>query len=325
MKAASKIDGQPARDRGFVLIAVAGVLLLLAIVSSSLQLASQTSLKARFARNAHAEAAAFADGMVRLTAHRLARQRIEVPVAGQVARQVLLDGTPAWCGDGGLLVEVGVFDTAGLIDLNHAPFDTLEVLFIGLGMAKPAAAGLAAAIVDFRDADDAPSIGGAEAGNYLQAGRSFGPKNGPFDSVDELDQVLGMTPEVMERVRPLVTVHSRAPGIDSNLAPLALLRILSRSDGGVETGEPSGNQLAQLALPAQVSRRVSSRRSRTRIPVMIVRAHVTGPNGAGFLREATIELSSQSASGFVIKAWTSLALTGVRAIQPAGPIEPCLN
>lgn len=300
---------------------MAGVLLLLAIVSSSLQLASQTNLKARFARNAHAEAAAFADGMVRLTAHRLAKQRNEAPVAGHV----LVDGTATRCADGGLVAEVRVFDTAGLIDLNHTPFDTLEVLFVGLGLAKPAAGSLAAAIIDFRDTDDTPSIAGAEARDYLQAGRAFAPKNAAFDSVDELDQVLGMTPEIMERVRPLVTVHSRAPGIDANVAPLELLKILSRTGGGVETDEPSSNQRAQLALPAQVGRRAGSRRSRSRIPVMIVRGQVTGPNGASFMREATIELSSQSGLGFVIKEWTSKAFTGVRAIQPAGPLEPCLR
>lgn len=296
------------------------MLLLLAIVSSSLQLASQTNLKARFARNAHAEAAAFADGIVRLTAHRLAKQRTEAQVAGQVP----IDGTATWCADGGLVAEVRVFDTAGLIDLNHTPFDTLEVLFMGLGLAKPSAGSLAAAIIDFRDADDIPSIAGAEARDYLQTGRPFTPKNAAFDSVDELDQVLGMTPEIMERVRPLVTVHSRAPGIDPNVAPLALLRILSKT-GGSETDEASGNQRSQFALPAQVGRRVGSRRSRTRIPVMIVRGQVTGPNGASFMREATIELSSQSGLGFVTKEWTSKAITGVRPIQPSAPLEPCLN
>lgn len=320
MKSAGGSDEQRACDQGFVLIAVAGVLLLLAIVSSSLQLASQTNLKARFARNAHAEAAAFADGIVRLTAHRLAKQRTEAQVAGQVP----IDGTATWCADGGLVAEVRVFDTAGLIDLNHTPFDTLEVLFIGLGLAKPSAGSLAAAIIDFRDTDDTPSIAGAEARDYLQTGRPFTPKNAAFDSVDELDQVLGMTPEIMERVRPLVTVHSRAPGIDPNVAPLALLRILSKT-GGSETDEASSNQRSQFALPAQVGRRVGSRRSRTRIPVMIVRGQVTGPNGASFMREATIELSSLSGLGFVIKEWTSKAITGVRPIQPSAPLEPCLN
>lgn len=314
-------SGGGREDQGFVLIAVAGLLLLLSIISMSLILASQSSLKARFARNAHAEVAAFADGMVRLAAHRLARQRGEA--TGPV--QILLDGTPAWCRDGDLVSGVRIYDTAGLIDLNQAPFETLELVLSGVGLDKAQAANVAAAIVDFRDPDGTPSVGGAEALEYAQAGRAYGPKNAPFESVDELDQVLGVTPELIERIRSFLTVHSRSPGLDPNLAPVALLGILSRTQGGIELTEMSSNQRAQLSLPPQVGRRSNARRSRNRLPVMIIRSQVTGANGAAFLREATVELSSQSAAGFIIRDWTSRSVTSFRAARPAGPLPPCIG
>ena len=36
----------------------------------------------------------------------------------------------------------------------------------------------------------------------------LGPKNAPFEAVEELEQVLGMTPNLYERVAPYLTTYN---------------------------------------------------------------------------------------------------------------------
>ena len=62
--------------------------------------------------------------------------------------------------------------------------------------------------------DDVPSgPHGAESAAYQAAGLGHGPKNAPFETITELDQVLGMTATLLDRLRPLVTVYARQAGI----------------------------------------------------------------------------------------------------------------
>ena len=112
---------------------------------------------------------------------------------------------------------------AGLVDLNAASPALLEWLLRGLGVAPDRAAALAAAIVDFRDEDDIPSINGAESTAYRAAGLAHGPKNAPFETVMELDQVLGMDVTLLGRLRAVTTVYSRQRGIDGAVAPREIL------------------------------------------------------------------------------------------------------
>jgi general secretion pathway protein K len=69
-------------------------------------------------------------------------------------------------------------------------------------------------------------LNGAEDNAYLAAGKPYGAKDGPFDSVEELQLVLGMTPELYRRLKPALTVYSRQPGINPAVAsPEVLLAI----------------------------------------------------------------------------------------------------
>ena len=43
---------------------------------------------------------------------------------------------------------------------------------------------------------------------YEAAGRNYGAKDGPFDSVEELLQLLGMTPALYQRLAPALTVSA---------------------------------------------------------------------------------------------------------------------
>jgi general secretion pathway protein K len=86
------------------------------------------------------------------------------------------------------------------------------------------------AIEDWRDNNDLASLNGAESDDYRAAGLAFGPKNGPFESVEELQQVLGMTPAIYQQIQSELTVHSRLPGIDPAMASAKLLGAMPNID-----------------------------------------------------------------------------------------------
>jgi general secretion pathway protein K len=82
-------------------------------------------------------------------------------------------------------------------------------LFQALGEPRASADKLAGAVIDWRDPDSLtqPS-GGAEDADYLAAGLNWGAKDAPFESVAELEQVLGMRPALYALAAPHLTVFS---------------------------------------------------------------------------------------------------------------------
>jgi general secretion pathway protein K len=310
------------RQDGFILIIVLGALLLLSIIASTLMMATRTHLQVRAALEARAELTALADGMVRLTALRLTERLGSADVASRLP----VDGTPMLCLDGDILITSRVNDTAGLIDINASSADVMNLVLRGLGLPPRLATQLAKAIQTFRDPDDSAGGAGSKSEPYLLAGRPFGPKNGPFDSVDELDQVPDMSPEILAILRPLVTVHSRAPGIDPTVAPLALLRALTVVAGGAGLPLPQGGPgREQFKLPPQMIVRANPRApSRTRIRAFAIDVTAARGSNVQFSRQAVIELSAQSEFGFYVREWTSRMDFPDKPRTAGGNYPPCM-
>ncbi|MCD9006539.1 general secretion pathway protein GspK [Luteimonas sp. XNQY3] len=124
-------------------------------------------------------------------------------------------------------VELRVVDETGKVDLNAADGLLLAALLQTTGAEQRVAVQVAGAIVDWRDGDDFVQVtGGAEAADYASAGRPYGAKNAPFESVAEVEQVLGMTPELYEAVAPYLTIHSRLPAPDPQFAAAPVLQAM---------------------------------------------------------------------------------------------------
>jgi general secretion pathway protein K len=280
-------------DGGFVLVSVLWLLALLTLVTLVLLTAVRLDVRAAGQLSQHAEAEALADGLMRLVALRLGdRDRRPVDAAG-LAR----DGTPLLCEHGDAAVAIAVTDVGGLVDLNAASASLLEWLLRGLGLPPEKAVALAAAIVDFRDADDIPSVNGAESAAYRTAGLGHGPKNAPFETITELDQVLGMDVAMFNRMRTVATVHSRQPGIDAAVAPREVLSAAASS----RTEAASASRTLGAAGPADIPSefRIPSRGRAYRVMV-----GVQLPGGGRFAREAVIEPERTAPLGFWMRDWT---------------------
>ena len=67
---------------------------------------------------------------------------------------------------------------------------------------------IAGAIVDWRDEDSLVQVAGkSQDPNYAAAGLAWGAKDAPFETVTELEQVLGMRPALYRALAPYLTVH----------------------------------------------------------------------------------------------------------------------
>jgi type II secretory pathway component PulK len=86
----------------------------------------------------------------------------------------------------------GLVDEASKINLN-APWLTAEMIEYLPGMTPQ----IAAAIMDWRDADSTVSANGAEDETYSRLPQPYKTKNAAFESVEELRLVAGMTAEIL--------------------------------------------------------------------------------------------------------------------------------
>jgi general secretion pathway protein K len=181
------------------------------------------------------------------TSYRLARNAVEaaqVDVAAEaaVSRAVLAlfdpnpetrwrtDGTPRAIDFDGTRMQVHIQDELGRIDLNNADGSLLVGLFQSVGLDAQAASALVDKILDWRDTGSLKRLNGAKEPEYRAAGFPYRPRNGAFQSVDELKLVMGMTPDLFARVEPALTVYSGRPSIDPQIATPEALRALPTMD-----------------------------------------------------------------------------------------------
>ena len=255
-------------EEGIALIAVLWMLTLLSIVAAALSLETRSST--RIARNMaeNAVARAAADAGIQ----RAILDLVTSTVAPTDARKFLADGTVYNWQFVNSKVQVSIQDEVE-IDLNEAPEELLAALFDSVGINTDTAKSLAAAIADFRDPDNLPRPGGAELAEYRAAGLAWGPKNAPFQMFEELQQVLGMTPEIYERVASYLTIYSVARVNDPTLVGERLTEILRNT---------SINS-AFFGTPAYYSKFLGT-------PAYSIRAQAHGSKGAVFVREAVVQL-----------------------------------
>jgi general secretion pathway protein K len=185
------------RQRGFVLLVVLWTVGFLALLGTQIVAAgrSDTQLATNLKQEAMLRAAA--DGAVaNVMFHMLAARDLRFQADG-VTREVRIGQTP---------VLVRIENENDRINLNTASNVLLRALIVQMGIAPAPANRLATAILDWRTSGGNARPNGAKAPEYRAAGLAYGPPGTPFQSVDELADVLGMTPELFERLAPHLTV-----------------------------------------------------------------------------------------------------------------------
>ena len=256
-------------QRGFVLLSVLWFVALLMLMVTTFITSVRTHTRISANQVQSIEARLSADAVVRMIAYGLAAppetiQGLSVTSAdGSIFACQLPDGETAL---------VSIQDHAGLVDLNAATPKLLRKLFIAIGSQPSDAARLANSIVDFRDPDNESLDGGPEISAYQDHGLTGGPKNGFFQIRWELDQVPGMTLDLLELIEARVTVHSRSEGVDPDVTPLDL--------------QPAGNEI---------------RKTRGQTFTIVTEAR-SGQRGR-FVRRAIVRITRQPNSPYQVLSW----------------------
>ena len=206
-------------QRGVALVLVMWVAVLLTVIASSFIVERRTEMLVVRNSISMARAEAAADAGVQ-------RALLEMYRIDNAPEGWKRDGTVHdWSFDD-VPVKIEMRDESAKIDINTASDALLRGLFLSQGLADDEAARMVDAILDWRDADSFRRPNGAEEPEYRAAGLSYGPANAPFQAIEELQLVLGMRPELYRRVAPLITVFSRQPGINPQLASREVLLAL---------------------------------------------------------------------------------------------------
>jgi general secretion pathway protein K len=122
----------------------------------------------------------------------------------------------------GATYQTSVLDLGATVNLNRATEDELRAFLTAKGIDASLVDGLAQAMMDWRDPDDFRRLHGAERDEYIKAGARELPRNGPFETVDELRFVRGMTPRLLSKMIDDVSVFGSGQ-VNVNIASAAVL------------------------------------------------------------------------------------------------------
>jgi general secretion pathway protein K len=258
----------PARDRGFALLLVLWSLVLVTLLITSLTASARSDARIAVNLRAQAEAEAEADGAI-------SEALFHVLDQGQAHWNA--DGTPhviAWRGG---RITLRIEDESGKVNPNNASQQLLQALLHNLGVDDRAARAVAAAIVDWRSPDAESVLGGSKLAQYRAAGLSYAPPNAPFETLDELGAVLGMTPDILARLTPMLSLANDGDA-DSRHAPPPVARALRDTGDTAEDASAQGTQQATgaMAITAEL---------------------------AGLTRRAIVRLTRAEARPYRILAW----------------------
>ena len=104
--------------------------------------------------------------------------------------------------------EYGLIDEERKININKVPYNVLKNLFeIAVQAGGEDADIMADCVLDWRDEDDSLHKDGAEEEYYSSLAKPYHCKNGDFESLEELLLVKGVTPEIFDKVKDIITIY----------------------------------------------------------------------------------------------------------------------
>ena len=214
-------------------------------------LAALVGAFALIARTEHLQGRVLVRGLVAENAARAGIEYAMTRIAATEPRQQWLpDGRTHRWRYGGARVEVRIVDENGKIDLNQADAALLTEFIRAFQPDQQRAAQLASFILDWRDPDSLTQpAGGGEDADYASAGLPYGAKDGEFESVAELEQVMGFTPDLYAKMAPHLTVFSGRVRPDPAFASAQVLDAMGMDGAEVVARRQRWNPASGLPPP----------------------------------------------------------------------------
>lgn len=286
-----------AGQRGIALVIVLWAVTLLTVIAGSLAYSMRIETSLVSSEVDRAKARSLAEAGIAYAALDLFRP--------PQLRRFIPNGAPYVWNFGGQRVIISVQDVGGLIDLNTASRELLGGLLATAGVPEEEREQLLDAIEDWRDPDDVPRLQGAEDEDYAAAGLSYGAKDGPFESVIELQQVLGMSPALYQKIEQALTVFSEQPGIDPGVAPMKVFQAIPGIDLEVIAAYLAERKARQAVgeLPPPLPPLGGGYLSQTLGLAYSVRAEAKIAGGGSAIIVAVISLSPGGQTPYLVLTW----------------------
>ena len=218
-------------QRGFVIVAVLWILLALSSLAMIFALYLSASAHAMAVGDTGLQNEALVSASVELAAYRL-RLASDQARPARGAFHFRMDDA-----------DVGVTFTseAARIDLNFAPKEVLAALFAELGAGKDAAGEDAERTVGWRTR---PAPGGTNDEEARYAALGYSPRQSLFKHANELALVAGLSPALVDRALPFVTVFNGSAAIDATIAAPEVVAAFDRSSGAKDPFAAADGSLA---------------------------------------------------------------------------------
>jgi general secretion pathway protein K len=217
-----------ARQRGFALLVVLWTLAFLALLGT--QMLATSRQDAQISRN-------LLDAAVLEAAANGAMQQAVFGVLDSSSRHWIPDGRDRTVQLGRAVVAVRVELEAGKINPNIASPKLLQALLLQVGADSGTASAVAGSIVEWRLASARADRPNATTARYVAAGRDYAPSGAPFASTDELGAVLGMTPDLLARLRPHLTVFTDGDPSRATQDPVVAQALAAAGQRNVEADD----------------------------------------------------------------------------------------
>jgi len=244
--------GQATREGGFSLLIVLWAMVLLTLLGVQLTGAGRTESRLATALRIGTQLREAADGAVYETIWHMLDGGGDYWPPGAMTRKF---DEPTGS------VVVTVIDERGKMDINQLSPKYLQSLFSLLGADKDTATKVADAVADWRSqhsAGNGPDMPFAQ--QYRNAGRIWAPSGKKFQRLDDINLVLGITPELADAAKPYLTLAlDQGPWL-KYASPVVLAAIAkSKRDFGlsVEDADPRGPIVLCIAANAIGSNRTA--------------------------------------------------------------------
>lgn len=204
---------------GFALVIVIWILTLLSLMAGSFALSMRRESSVTTALKNNAQALAMAESGISLAQYmlNLADPKQRWKANGAVYSLVRPDGVET---------RIKIVSEAGKVDINSASQAQLKAVIKAVTDDSFQQQHLLNSILDWRDEDDEPRPHGGEKKQYQSAGLKYAPGNKPFQTVEELQLVLGFDEAIFTRIQPWITVYSGLSEVDFRVATPEVLQIL---------------------------------------------------------------------------------------------------
>jgi general secretion pathway protein K len=283
------------RERGIALITVLWGLVILALIAAALLSAVRVTSRLAATTVARAQVTA------------LAEAGLQEAVLGLLDRRPdhrwRVDGVPRTVGFAGTQLTITVWDEYGKIDLNNCNRELLQGLLTSAGLDSASVDPLVDKILDWREAGSLKRLNGAKADDYRAAGYDYRPRQGAFQTVDELRLVMDMAPELFERIRPALTIYAQKRTFNTQTAPREALLALPGMDAVAADTllATRGSASSDSAASGPVAGGVIDPAIPTAGWPFTIRVEIPTPGGR-FVRETVVRLTGDPARPYWVLA-----------------------